>query len=89
MDFSKITDWLLSQGWAGICVIGMSIALFYLKGLNSALSLQLLTAYKRIDELQEKRVTDAMQLVGTAKDVATALDKFSEILKFSRPSSNT
>lgn len=65
--FEPFAEWLISQGALGVIVAGMAYWIWRLQG--------------RIDEVQDKRVSDAFQIVEAAHTISNSLDRNTEVLR--------
>lgn len=78
---AKAADMLLGYGGVGLAFFGLCLIIWKQNRNFDVQGDELKKSYDRINELQERRVTDAMALVGVGKDAAAAIDKFTEVLR--------
>jgi hypothetical protein len=78
---SKMGDFLVTQGWAGVIVLLAVGVAWRQSKIIETLGTKLETAYAKQTEIQEKRVSDAIVLVGTARDVSSSLDRLGDLIR--------
>lgn len=81
-DFAAdATKFLLTQGWAGILVMAMAWMVWRQSKLLELMAAKLEAAYGKQTELQEKRVSDAITIVSSQKDMSSSMDRLADLIR--------